>query len=105
MGSLPRGALTQIEVRVLFCVEKAMDKDIDTSRMKRDIHEMPKDVRDALNKAKVMDAYRSRPAYQQNDYVGWITRAKLAATREKRIQQMLAELESGGVYMKMSWGG
>jgi uncharacterized protein YdeI (YjbR/CyaY-like superfamily) len=82
-----------------------MDEDIDTSRMRRDIHEMPEDVRDALTKAKVMDAYRSRPPYQQNDYVGWITRAKLPATRQKRIQQMLDELSSGGVYMKMDWGG
>jgi uncharacterized protein YdeI (YjbR/CyaY-like superfamily) len=82
-----------------------MDKDTDTSRMKRDIHEMPADVRDALKRARATDAYNARPAYQQNDYVGWITRAKLPATREKRIKQMLAELESGGVYMKMTWNG
>jgi hypothetical protein len=50
-----------------------------------------------------MDAYRQRPAYQQNDYIGWITRAKLPATRQKRLDQMLAELESGGVYMHMKW--
>jgi uncharacterized protein YdeI (YjbR/CyaY-like superfamily) len=82
-----------------------MDKHTDTSRMKRDIHEMPADVRDALKQAKATDAYKSRPAYQQNDYVGWITKAKLPATREKRIRQMLDELESGGVYMKMRWNG
>jgi uncharacterized protein YdeI (YjbR/CyaY-like superfamily) len=82
-----------------------MDSTVDTSRMTRDIHEMPADVHTALKKAKAMEAYNSRPAYQQNDYVGWITRAKLPATREKRIQQMLAELESGGVYMKMKWNG
>jgi uncharacterized protein YdeI (YjbR/CyaY-like superfamily) len=82
-----------------------MDKTTDTSRMKRDIHEMPGDVHDALSKAKVMDAYHARPAYQQNDYVGWITRAKLPATRQKRIGQMLDELRSGGVYMKMKWNG
>lgn len=82
-----------------------MDKDIDTSRLKRDVYEMPKDVHDALTKGKVMDAYRSRPAYQQNDYVGWITRAKLPATREKRVNQMLDELKSGGVYMNMKWNG
>jgi uncharacterized protein YdeI (YjbR/CyaY-like superfamily) len=82
-----------------------MDQDIDTSRLTRDIHEMPGDVRDALTKAKAMDAYRARPAYQQNDYVGWIVRAKLPATRAKRIGQMLDELESGGVYMKMRWNG
>jgi uncharacterized protein YdeI (YjbR/CyaY-like superfamily) len=82
-----------------------MDAKTDTSKLKRDIHEMPKDVNEALAKAKVMKAYRSRPAYQQNDYVGWITRAKLPATREKRIRQMLDELKSGGVYMNMKWNG
>jgi uncharacterized protein YdeI (YjbR/CyaY-like superfamily) len=82
-----------------------MDKDIDTSRLKRDVHPLPQDVRDALTEAKVMDAYRSRPAYQQNDYVGWITRAKLPATRQKRLDQMLDELRSGGVYMHMKWNG
>ena len=50
-----------------------------------------------------MDAYLSRPAYQQNDYIGWITRAKRAATRDKRLNQMLDELEHGGVYMRMKW--
>ena len=82
-----------------------MNKDIDTSRMKRDIYEMPDDVRDALTSNGVMKAYRGRPAYQQNDYVGWITRAKLPATRQKRIQQMLDELDAGGVYMHMKWNG
>ena len=82
-----------------------MDADIDTSRLKRDVHEMPHDVRVALTTRKVMDAYRQRPAYQQNDYIGWITRAKLPATRQKRLEQMLAELESGGVYMHMKWNG
>ena len=80
-----------------------MDADIDTSRMTRDIHEMPEDIREALTKHKVMDAYRDRPAYQQNDYVGWITRAKLPATRARRLAQMLDELGRGGVYMHMRW--
>ena len=50
-----------------------------------------------------MDAYRSRPAYQQNDYIGWITRAKRAATKQKRLHQMLHELEGGKLYMNMKW--
>jgi len=82
-----------------------MDADIDTSRMRRDIYEMPDDIRDALTKAKVMQAYRDRPPYQQNDYVGWISRSKLPATRQKRLQQMLDELKAGGVYMHMKWNG
>lgn len=82
-----------------------MDADIDTSRLKRDVYEMPNDIGDALSEHGVMAAYRSRPAYQQNDYVGWITRAKLPATRQKRLDQMLAELKAGGVYMHMKWNG
>jgi len=78
-------------------------EDIDRSRMTREIHEMPEDVRRALEDRGVLAAYGRRPPYQQNDYVGWITRAKLPATRAKRLEQMLAELERGGVYMHMKW--
>ena len=39
------------------------------------------------------------------DYLGWIARAKLPATREKRLAQMLDELKDGGVYMNMKWSG
>lgn len=64
---------------------------------------MPEDVRAALDQAGLAGAYRARPPYQQNDYVGWITRAKRDATRQKRITQMLDELRAGDVYMKMDW--
>ena len=66
-------------------------------------HAMPDYVRDALNKRGLMDAYRARPAYQRNDYIGWITRAKQESTKQKRLKQMLDELRKGGVYMKMKW--
>jgi len=62
---------------------------------------MPGDVQDRLVEAGVMADYERRPRYQQNDYLGWIARAKRLETREKRIQQMLDELRSGGVYMNM----
>lgn len=78
-------------------------EDFHHSRMTREIHEMPEDVRRALAERGVTVAYRQRPPYQQNDYVGWITRAKLPATRAKRLQQMLEELERGGIYMHMAW--
>jgi uncharacterized protein YdeI (YjbR/CyaY-like superfamily) len=64
---------------------------------------MPDFFRDALNAHGLMDAYHSRPSYQQNDYIGWITRARLETTRQKRLNQMLNKLERGGVYMKMKW--
>jgi len=64
---------------------------------------MPDFFRDALNAHRLMDVYRSRPSYQQNDYIGWINRAKLEATKQKRLNQMLDELKKGNVYMRMKW--
>jgi uncharacterized protein YdeI (YjbR/CyaY-like superfamily) len=74
-----------------------------TSRLKRPRYEMPDYVRDALQARGLMEAYHSRPPYQQNDYIGWITRAKRQETKERRLIQMLDELERGDTYMKMDW--
>ena len=73
------------------------------SNLKRPIYAMPAFVKDALESAGMMDAYKARPAYQQNDYIGWINRAKRIKTKQKRLAQMLSELERGDVYMKMDW--
>ena len=40
------------------------------SRLKRPIYPMPDFVRQALTERGLMDAYRARPPYQQNDYIG-----------------------------------
>ena len=66
---------------------------------------MPDFFRDAINARGLMDAYLARPDYQRNDYIGWINRAKLETTKQKRLNQMLDELERGGVYMRMKWNG
>ena len=50
-----------------------------------------------------MDEYLARPEYQQNDYIGWITRAKKEETRIKRLNQMLDELADGTAYMNMPY--
>lgn len=73
------------------------------SRLTRPIHKMPAFVRKALLENGVMEAYRLRPAYQQNDYLGWITRAKLEPTRQRRLARMLDELARGDRYMNMAW--
>lgn len=62
---------------------------------------MPVDVATALTDSGVRRAYDERPAYQRNDYIGWIEQAKTADTRSRRIGQMLDELARGGVYMAM----
>lgn len=71
--------------------------------MKRKRYPMPEFVQAALISTRLKTAYLSRPAYQQNDYVGWIIRAKREETRSKRLQQMLDELRDGGLYMKMTY--
>ena len=71
--------------------------------LKRERHEMPEFVANALINSRLMDAYLTRPPYQQNDYVGWINNAKRPETKRKRLAQMLEELESGDRYMKMAW--
>lgn len=73
----------------------------DFSNLERPRYPMPDFVRQALEERGLMEDYRARPAYQQNDYVGWITRAKRQATVQRRLEQMLDELEMGGVYMNM----
>ena len=66
---------------------------------------MPGFITEALEAAGLVGAYEMRPPYQRNDYIGWITRAKLPATRERRLAQMLEELAAGDCYMKMAWRG
>ncbi len=73
------------------------------ARTKRERHPMPDFIRDALDAKKLTAAYDARPPYQRNDYIGWITRAKLPITQRKRLDQMLDELVRGDVYMKMVW--
>ncbi|NTU50600.1 MAG: YdeI/OmpD-associated family protein [Desulfobulbaceae bacterium] len=64
---------------------------------------MPLFIAEALRENNLQEAYESRPPYQQNDYVGWITRAKQDPTKMKRLNQMLEELRDGKLYMKMAY--
>lgn len=76
-----------------------------TDRLTRPLQPMPASIRQALAARGLLDRYDQRPAYQRNDYLAWIARAKREETRHKRIEQMLAELEAGGIYMRMRWTG
>ena len=75
------------------------------SGLKRALNPMPDDIRAALTERGLATAYEARPDYQKNDYLGWIGRAKRDDTRQKRLDQMLDELQRGGLYMKMVWHG
>lgn len=71
--------------------------------LKRDLNPMPDFVRDALGARQLIGVFEARPDYQRNDYLGWIASPKREETRQKRLAQMLDELESGDVYMRMAW--
>jgi uncharacterized protein YdeI (YjbR/CyaY-like superfamily) len=71
--------------------------------LRRPTQRMPAFVRSALDERGLLASYRQRPAYQRNDYLSWITGAQRDETKQKRLAQMLDELERGGLYMKMKW--
>jgi len=73
------------------------------TRLKRPAQPMPAFVKEALASAGLAARYRERPPYQRNDYLMWINQAKLSSTKQKRLDQMLAELRSGDAYMGMVW--
>jgi uncharacterized protein YdeI (YjbR/CyaY-like superfamily) len=74
-----------------------------TGTLKRTREAMPSAVRSALKSKRLLKAYRARPAYQRNDYLGWIKSAKREDTKKKRLDQMLRELAGGTKYMNMPY--
>jgi bacteriocin resistance YdeI/OmpD-like protein len=64
---------------------------------------MPGNVRSALEKRNLMDAYLARPAYQKDDYLKWIALAVGPAAKQKRLDQMLDELDKGGLFKGEPW--
>ena len=70
---------------------------------RRQRYPMPDYMQKALEEHGLTERYQSRPPYQRNDYIGWITRAKTETTRSKRLGQMLNELEEGRHYMGMDY--
>ncbi|MGM0688097.1 MAG: YdeI/OmpD-associated family protein [Bacillota bacterium] len=71
----------------------------DYSKLKRPKQAMPGVVKQALKKKGLLEAYKKRPEYQQNDYIDWINDAKFRETKQERLNQMLFELEKGDVFM------
>jgi uncharacterized protein YdeI (YjbR/CyaY-like superfamily) len=64
---------------------------------------MPGNVRAALAKRKLADAYEARPDYQRQEYLKWIATAAGPAEKQKRLDQMLDEIEKGGLFKGEAW--
>ncbi len=70
-------------------------------KLSRPVHPLPDFIDDALKESNLDKSYKRRPAYQKNDYIGWIARAKTEKILYKRLHQMLDELKDEDKYMKM----
>jgi len=70
---------------------------------KKEILDMPAEIKAILLKEDLLEAYHDRPFYQRNDYLYWLTSAKREETKNKRIKQMLEELKAGNAYMNMAY--
>ena len=73
------------------------------SALRRERYPLPDYIKEALLDENLMEKYLRRPPYQQNDYIGWINRAKRPGTQQKRLTQMLTELKAGDKYMGMGY--
>lgn len=69
--------------------------------LQRDKQPMLDFVKEAIVQSGVKEDYENRPEYQRNDYLMWINGATKMETKQKRLDQMISELKTGGVYMKM----
>lgn len=74
-----------------------------TEPVQRERYAMPDFIAVALEQGNLWKDYRARPPYQQNDYIGWVTRGKREETRQRRLAQMLEELQAGNAYMGMAY--
>jgi len=73
------------------------------SRTRRPHYAMPGFVRAALTKKPPHGEVPRAPALPAQRYLWWITSAKREETKQKRLDQMLAELAAGDAYMKMPY--
>ena len=97
IADITRWRVNQVEGK------QKLKNDLDSSRMSRQVYDIPDFVADALSYNNLWERYRARPPYQRNDYIGWITRGKREETRQKRLAQMLDELRNGDAYMGMPY--
>ncbi|MBP6631940.1 MAG: YdeI/OmpD-associated family protein [Kofleriaceae bacterium] len=64
---------------------------------------MPGHVRAALDKRDLLEAFRARPRYQQDDYLKWLALAVGEAAKKARLAQFLDELAAGDKFKGEPW--
>ena len=73
---------------------------VEEEKLSGKVYLLPDFIDDFLKENKLDEAYEKRPAYQKNDYIGWIGRSRTEKILIKRLDQMVDELKDGNKYMK-----
>ncbi len=92
-----------LEKKLRDAIEKGAITGTGMSALKRPVQPMPGDIAALLDASGLRAAYDARPPYQRNDWLAWIARAKQPATRQRRIDSMIADLDRGHGYMGIDW--
>ncbi|MFT3693100.1 MAG: hypothetical protein QM831_08155 [Kofleriaceae bacterium] len=64
---------------------------------------MPGPVKSALAKKKLLETFLERPDYQRREYLKGIEHAFGTPAKQKLIDQLVAEIENGKLYMGKPW--
>jgi uncharacterized protein YdeI (YjbR/CyaY-like superfamily) len=60
------------------------------------VHQLPADLREGLGASgTALEAWRDITPLARNEFICWVSEAKQAATRERRIRRTREELEEG----------
>lgn len=68
---------------------------MDYPGLTRPVYPIPDNVKQALDDGQLWERYAARRAYQCNDYISWVTRARRMQTRRERLARMLEGLRTG----------
>lgn len=64
---------------------------------------IPANVRGALTKKNLMEAFLDRPDYQRRDYLKGVEHAFGTPAKQKLIDQLVADLENGKQFQGKPW--
>jgi hypothetical protein len=71
--------------------------------LERPLPPMPENVRAALKKRGLTEAYEARPDYQRNDYLGWIAQRRLREHGLARLRRWHSDCLRDGQRWLYPW--
>ncbi|MEX2608816.1 MAG: YdeI/OmpD-associated family protein [Gemmatimonadota bacterium] len=96
VDDLPSGKVLTAYIRASMALNEAGEKPKQAAARKRPAPQVPGDLKAALEREPdALATFQGFPPSHKREYVEWITEAKRAATRERRIAQAVAWMAEG----------